>query len=117
MPLIASAAALSAPHGWMPPGRGLRANRKAITRNAIGTAVSQRKAARQSMVCIRCTPSLGNSMPPRLVPTSAMPMAVPRWVTNHCETKITETLSPAATSTAAKPTWIQYRCASECTCA
>ena len=62
---------------------------------------------RQSIDCIMCTPSLGNTMPPRLVPTRAMPIAVPRLVWNHCETKITTTFRPAATSTTAKPTWIR----------
>jgi hypothetical protein len=40
-------------------------------------------------------------------------MAVPRFFTNHRDTRSTETTSPARDSTAAMTTWMAYSIASE----
>ncbi len=73
-----------------------------------GKAASHIMALRQPKLEISQVPTWGKKIPPRLVPTSAIPMAVPRFSTNQCDTSMMATINPLLTSTREKRQWMAY---------
>ena len=59
-------------------GGASRTANQVIRRSAAGKRLPQANASRQSSNPIMAVPYCGNTIPPMLVPMSAMPIAVPR---------------------------------------